>query len=380
MTEKLYYTNAYIKEFTATVTAVTPIENGYFTVLDKTAFFPEGGGQTGDTGVIGDARVTDVQEKGGVIYHITNIPLTVGESYICKIDFDLRFQKMQMHTAEHIVCGIIHNLYGFENVGFHLSDGIVTFDVSGYLGRRELDRVEELANRAVWDNLPVMIREYTHEELLGIKYRAKLDGEDGLRIVKIGELDTCACCAPHVNTTGEIGLIKLLDAQKHRGGTRIILVAGASALYDYRKKYESVKAISASLCAPQDEVSRAVAKSLNDIENINRERKSFEANMAKYIADIIPESEGNYVLFLPDFSPVAMRELANSLMGKTNSLIVLLSGIDGNYRFLIAQRDGDLSDTVKKAALALSGRGGGRGGMAEGSFLATKERILAYFA
>ncbi|MBQ1260939.1 MAG: hypothetical protein IIX96_02910 [Clostridia bacterium] len=379
MTDKLYYLNSYIKEFDATVLSIVKDGDNFGAVLDKTAFFPEGGGQTSDKGKIGDVDVLDVREVDGVIYHIINKALTVGESYHCVLDFEERLEKMQMHTAEHIVCGIIHTLYGFENVGFHLADGVVTFDVSGYLGRAELDRVEELANRAVWANLPISAAEYTPEELLGIKYRSKLDGDRGLRIVTIGDVDACACCAPHVKATGEVGAIKLLDFERHRSGTRIILVAGKAALFDYRAKYESVKKISAALCEPQQSVAEGVDKLLRGYGELERESKSFEAQIARFIGENIAPVSKTALYFVPDLSIAALRELANAAMAKTDGLIVALSGSERSYRYVIAQNSSDVSQTVKKANAALFGKGGGRGAMAQGSCFATEDEIRAYF-
>ena len=213
MTEKLYYKDSYIKNFSAEVLSVEKIDNGFDVVLDKTAFFPEEGGQSADTGTIGYAGVFDVFERDGVVHHLTDISPCIGNNE-CSVDFDARFEKMQCHTAEHILCGIIHRLFGFDNVGFHLGEDEVTFDVSGVLTREELDRVESLANNVVFENILVETFFPKSDELDEIEYRAKLDLTEGVRLVKIGDVDTCACCAPHVAYTGEIGLIKILDFMK----------------------------------------------------------------------------------------------------------------------------------------------------------------------
>ena len=153
-TEKLYYENAYVSDFYASVISVERVEGGFDVILDKTAFFPEEGGQSADEGYIAESCVIDVYEKDGIIHHITDTEPTLGEHW-CNIDFDSRFENMQCHTAEHILCGIIHSLYGFENVGFHLGEDEVTFDVDGVLDRSQLDKIEEMANEVVYSNAQV---------------------------------------------------------------------------------------------------------------------------------------------------------------------------------------------------------------------------------
>ncbi len=257
MTKKLYYTDPYIKEFDAIVISVAECDGGFDIVLDRSAFFPEEGGQGSDTGLIGNAKVTYVYEKEGILHHVADTrPHTATVN--CRLDFDTRFEKMQCHTAEHILCGIIHSRFGYENVGFHLGEDIVTFDVNGVLSAEEIEQVERLANEAVFANMPITAFFPEKEELADIQYRSKLDITEGVRLVKIGEVDICACCAPHVGSTAEIGVIKILDFMKHRGGTRIFMLAGRRALADYCAKQNTLKKISALLSAPQLECDRVL--------------------------------------------------------------------------------------------------------------------------
>ena len=235
MTERLYNKNAYLRAFSARVLSVSECMGGYLVETDATAFFPEGGGQGADRGTLGGFEVLDVQEREGRIFHLLGGAPNVGGVVSGEVDFALRFERMQCHTGEHIVSGILHRLYGAENVGFHLGD-IVTLDI---------DVVEDLANEAVFKNIPVEISYPAPEALASMTYRAKLDLTENVRIVTIGDVDACACCAPHVAYTGEIGLIKILEFEKHRGGTRIWMQAGARALRDYREKYRNIAAIGA---------------------------------------------------------------------------------------------------------------------------------------
>ena len=378
MTEKLYYKDAYIKDFRADVLSVTKVENGFDTVLDKTAFFPEEGGQSSDTGKIGDATVSYVYESDGVVHHITDIDLPIG-SYDCSIDFDARFEKMQCHTAEHVLCGIIHRLYGLDNVGFHLGEDEVTFDVNGVLDRPQLDMIEELANNAVFSNLPIETIFPTSEELSNIEYRAKLNITEGVRIVKIGDVDSCACCAPHVAKTGEIGLIKILDFMKHRGGTRIWIVAGKRALYDYRARYDNIKRISAMLCAPQLETADTLDAYMKDSESAKLSLKATRLKIAELEAEKVDATEGNSVFVLPDFTIPELIAFSNIANTKISGITVVLSGSDFDYKYVISSTYIDLRQMSKDINTALSGRGGGRPEMIQGSFNTSLDKIKEYF-
>lgn len=378
MTEKLYYKDAYISSFSANVVEVAPMESGYDVVLDKTAFFPEEGGQGCDTGYIGDGRVTHVYESGGIVHHIVDIPVSVGKIN-CKIDFRDRFEKMQCHTAEHILCGIIHRLFGFDNVGFHLGDDEVTFDVNGVLNRTQLDMVEDLANNAVFANVQIETNFPTADELTSLEYRAKLDITDGVRLVKIGDIDTCACCAPHVAFTGEIGVIKMLDFMKHRGGTRIWMVAGLRALADYRDRYTNVKRVSGMLSAPQSEIANTLEGCIKEAEQTRSALKMARLRIAELEAELIDTSDTSRVFLFKDFAIPELIAFSNLANKKVKGITVALSGVEGDYKYVISSQDTNLRELSKDINSALSGRGGGRPEMIQGSFSCTLDEIKSYF-
>ena len=221
MTERLYDVNSHMRDFTAKVLSCAGMNGKYELVLDKTAFFPGGGGQAPDSGKIGGARITDVFERGGDVVHIADAAVPEGQEVSCGIDWETRFRRMQNHSGEHIVSGIVHRLFGYDNVGFHMGDHTVTLDFSGELSPDDVQRIETLANLAVYQNLPVTTAFHTPDELSSLSYRSKLEFTGAVRLVTIPGVDCCACCAPHVEYTGEIGIIKILDAQRHRGGMRL---------------------------------------------------------------------------------------------------------------------------------------------------------------
>jgi len=379
MTEKLYYQDAYIKEFSATVISCEKTDRGYITVLDRTAFFPEEGGQSADTGFIGEARVKDAYEKELVIYHITDKPLEVGKVLECKLDFEDRFEKMQLHSAEHILCGIIHKLYGYENVGFHLGEDLVTFDIGGVMTRDQLDTVEQMANVAVYSNQKIETLFPSEKELSSYEYRSKLDLSENVRLVKIGDIDMCACCAPHVGYTGEIGTIKILDFMKHRGGTRITMTAGIRALFDYRVKYENILRISAALSVPQEETADGLSRYMTEVEALRSELKALKLKAAESLSDSYESTDNNAVVLLPELSSEEIRAFCNRYKERVGGYVVALSGEEENYKYIITKKDSELSSIVKDINKALLGRGGGRGEMVSGTFSTTLEKIKEYF-
>ena len=378
MTEKLYDKDSHLKEFTGTVLSCKKTGEKYAVTLNQTAFFPEGGGQQSDRGYIGDAYISDVQIKNGEILHFADKPLSVGQAYDCKLDFDFRFRNMQNHSGEHIISGIVHRLYGFNNVGFHLG-AEMTMDFDGELTRQQLDEIEDLANKAVYENLPVKAYYPTDEELKSLDYRSKLDLKENVRIVEIKGVDVCACCAPHVKATGEIGVIKILDFEKYKGGVRLIVKCGADALRDYREKYKNVLEISNLLSAKQFEVSAAVVR-------LNEQLSAEKAKTAALKKRLIAEKAAG---FEPDTDKTAVFEngldikelqlLADALCKKAGGIRGAFSGADGAFSFAICGEETALGDFFAEFKAAFNTRGGGRNGIRQGTVCADRAEIERLF-
>lgn len=380
MTEKLYYADAYIKEFEATVVSSYQDGGRAVVIIDRTAFFPEEGGQSADTGYIGDARVSDAQEKDGVIYHYTDKTLENGKKYSCKIDFADRFEKMQCHTAEHIISGAVKRLHGLDNVGFHLGKYEVTMDINGYLTREELDEIELIANRAVFDNVAVRAYFPSTDELSTLNYRSKLELTENVRIVDVEGYDLCACCAPHVSRTGEIGLIKILDFEKHRGGLRINIAAGYRALSDYRIKYKNVQKVSALFSEPQATVAEAAESFRASYEDLKAKLKYTRLARARLEAERIDKTDKSLVCYYPEMSMDELRELVNSAKARVGGILVALTGTDGDYKYIMTSDTVDLAPIYKSVNASLLGRGGGRDNMIQGSFATDLDTIKKYFS
>lgn len=378
-TEKLYYLDAYIKEFEADVLSCEKCDVGYDVVLDKTAFFPEEGGQYSDKGYIDGVYVFDVQEKDGIIHHYTKEPINVNKSAHCSINFEERFDKMQQHTAEHMISGFFHKLYGIENTGFHLGAVDVTLDTSAPVTKEQLAEVERLVNLAVFKNIKIETSFPDSTELKNLDYRSKLDLTENVRIVDIGDVDSCACCAPHVAYTGEIGIVKFVDAIKRKEGSRIRMLAGARA-YDYVAKITAeASAVSVMLSAPVTEISGEVENLLNSKKALESEKTAMGKEMAEAFASSVGTVEGNAVFYYPMLDTEAMRTFVNKCAPKVKGALVALSGEEGNYKYILYSETPDFNDIVKDANASLSGRGGGKAPMASGSYKASLLEIKKYF-
>ena len=380
ITIKLYDNDSYMTEFEAVVVSCEQEKKGYKIELDQTVFFPEEGGQCCDRGTLNGENVTYVELCGNTIYHYTDVSFEVGKNVHGKIDFELRYINMQNHSGEHVISGLSHNLYGCENVGFHLGDGYVTMDLDKPLTSEQLALIEKKANEIIYMNVPITAEYPDKEKLSEINYRAKLDLSENVRIVSIGDMDKCACCAPHVARTGEIGIIKILDAINYKGGMRLNILCGSLAVADYGERFKRNVEISNLLSAKQGEITEAVKKLLDDNIALKQSINAMCNTLSKSIVDSTPCSEGNICVFCDGLPAEYLRSVAPGLALKCNGVAVAFTGNDNEgYKYTIAVKDGDISPFVKEANQSLNGRGGGRGNIASGSFMTTREEIEKYF-
>ena len=379
MTEKLYYIDSHLRKFEAVVLACEETKKGWALTLDRTAFFPEGGGQMADTGFIGEAKVLDVHEKEGQILHYTDRAVAAGERVSCRIDWEQRYRRMQNHSGEHIVSGLVYREFGFDNVGFHMGPDCMTMDYSGELSWEQLKEIERLANEAVRADLPLKIWFPKEEELAALFYRSKLDLKENVRIVEIPGVDRCACCAPHVERTGEVGLVKLLTAERHRGGVRVTAVCGMDAWERVSRYQESVTQISGLLSVPRDRVAGAVERALETQEKQKERIASLSLELAQRLAESQESTEGNLTLFDSILDEVAQRELVNLLMEKAAVAAVFSGGEGEGWRYIIGSRRVDLRKNAKALNAGIQGRGGGSPAMIQGRAAADRESILAFF-
>ena len=409
VTEKLYDADAYCKAFTATVISCEEAEDRkglYAVVLNKTAFFPEGGGQYADTGTLqefkkdcetplaGAVSVRDVQvSEDGIITHYCDGAVTPWAQVTGLLDWEQRFERMQNHTGEHLVSGTVHRLFGFDNIGFHLGDRDVTCDFNGELSDEQLREVEKVVNRAVWENVEVFAEYPDPATLPDLDYRSKLELTEDVRLVTIPGYDVCACCAPHVARTGEVGVIKIVNSEKAHGGTRVHMICGPWALDDYNVKQTNIMRIVDLTSTPQEETADAVEALQAQNGHLTHELSVAQVQQADIALRFLKEPAGadasdNRVVFLPALETDAIRALANGGRDLCDGVFVALTsgekdlGPDGqpqSYRYIATSKGLPLSRLAKEFNASLNGRGGGRDEMVQGSFGAPLEDIVAFF-
>ena len=377
-TLKMYDIYSYIKEFFATVVSCEKKDGAYIVVLDQTAFAPEGGGQGADKGKIEDANVLDVQIIDNIVYHKVDKPLPVGRRVLCELDWDTRFLRMQNHSAEHLVSGIIHNLYGYNNVGFHLNDSLVTLDCDGPLTEEDVRKIELEANKAIYANKKINIRFPLADELVNYDYRSKLDITENVRLVEIEDYDLCACCAPHVASTGEIGIIKILSAIPYKKGTRMEMVAGLWAFNDYCNLHNSNKSIMNLLSAKRTEIAEIVDRVYGELNALKYENKKLSAELALAQMEKHTINDG-VCIFVKNASYDELRNCSNTLIDDFTYCYAFSNADGNNFIYTVASKDNLVREKVQELNKAFNGKGGGRDFFAQGKISAnSKEEILNY--
>ncbi len=380
MTTKLYNISAYDTRFTARVLAVREDARGFLICLDRTLFFPTAGGQDADTGTLGGMPVLDVTEEGDSLWHLLPAPLPIGDSVSGEIDWEARYRKMQWHTAEHLLSGAVFRLYGFHNSGFHLGDTEMTVDFDGALTWEELKEAERLANAYIRKNEAVTLLYPTKEEAERIAYRAKSE-YDELRLVKIGDSDTCACCAPHVARAGECGLLAITSFMRHKGGTRLTLLAGEAAYLRLSADRENALTISRLLSVPPDAAGEAVTQLHTENGKLRGAFGEQERLTAAHCLAAEKDTHGDILLFLPFASPRTLCDTAKKALARGNRVAAVLAPKEGDgYAVAILSNDLPLRELGARAFHTLGGRGGGSDTCIQGSFSAEKEEIRAFFA
>ncbi len=378
-TRKLYYEDAYKTEFTAKVVSA----NAGDIVLDRTAFFPEEGGQSADTGVLGGFRVADVKIKDGEIHHLLedrNASFEAGTEIYGRIDWQHRFSNMQQHSGEHIFSGLVHSTYGFDNVGFHLSDNEVTLDFNGVIGPDGIRDIERRANEIIFRNIPSEIRFLSGEEAKTAEYRSKINLDDEIRVVTYPGVDACACCAPHVALTGEIGCLKVVGLQNYKGGIRVSILCGMRAMEVFFHDRDILEKTANYLSNSTDEVYHLVVKARTELAETKAALAEAAKKLVQVRIDQIPAGDGNAVLFEESLDAGAMRSAVNSLVQKKNGFCGVFAGSDADgYRYVIGKQGGDARTINNELREKFGARGGGKPEMVQGSVTASRADIETLF-
>ena len=383
MTQKLYYDDAFLREFPATVLSCEAAGEVWKVVLDQTAFYPEGGGQPADHGVLRTSNrevpVTDVHEKDGAVVHTCSAPVEPGTVVTGVLDWARRFDHMQQHSGEHIISGVLCRLYHCDNVGFHLGAEAVTIDYNTDITWEQALEAERLANEAVWADREVEITYPSPEELAALDYRSKKELSGQVRIVEFPEADRCACCGTHVERAGQAGPVKVLSCQKFREGVRIELLCGARALRYLSGTYDQARAIGQRLSVKPLETLAAVERLEDELSAAKARIADLEQTAFAAIA-AGQAGRGDVVLFQSPMRPDSLRRLADAVGKSCGGLAAVFSGEGEKWSYALVRADGaDISPLVKELNQALQGRGGGRNGFAQGSVAAGREAIEEFF-
>ena len=377
-TVRLYYQDAHLREFSAHVISCEPEKDHWAVVLDQTAFYPEGGGQPGDTGTLDSVRVLDTHARGEEIVHDCDAPLSVGSAVQGTIDWARRFDYMQQHSGEHIVSGIIHRRFGYENVGFHMGADMVTIDFSGMLTMDDVREIEREANEAVWANLPIVVSWVDGEEKANAVYRSKKPISGVLRLVSIPAIDVCACCGTHVSMTGEIGLVKIFTCQKFHDGVRLEMLCGRKAYSYVNSILEQNKRISGLLSAKPQQTAQAAERMLDELAQVKYRAGALELRLIAQAAEALA-GKGDSLLFM-ELSADGLRQMADAGMHACGGVCAVFTGSDeAGWRYAIGHAGGDLRAFSKRMNDALRGRGGGKPEFVQGSVQASRAEIEAFW-
>ena len=374
----LYYRDPYCREFDAEVVRCTPGKKGFEVVLTDTAFYPEGGGQPADHGTLNDVKVTDVRERNDEIVHFTEEALPEGSTVHGVICWQRRFDHMQNHSGEHIVSGLIHKHFGYENVGFHMGPEETLIDFDGMLDEEQIRMIEHEANELIWRNIATKVYFPGAEELAATDYRSKKELHGTIRLVEFPDADLCACCGTHVERTGEIGLIKITDSEKHKNGTRLHLLCGMRALRDYGKKNEETWNTAHLLSAKPYEISAHVEKLLDENGRKQKQISVLTGEILNFRASQLPEHQKLLLDFETGLDTVRLREFANTLVESRDAeTAAVFCGQDQLWSYVIVSRRADLKAVSAELNRRLNGRGGGSRQMIQGTCTADRETITA---
>ncbi len=379
MMERLYEENPFLTAFDAVVESCVQGKKGYDIILNRTAFYPEGGGQPYDTGMLGGVKVLEVHTREGRVVHTCDGPLEEGSAVSGKIDWARRFDLMQQHSGEHMVSGMAHDKWGCENVGFHLGAEAVTIDLSLPLTPEQLRELEADVNRYIWEDHPIEITYPSHEELASIPYRSKKELTGQVRIVTFPGADCCACCGTHVSSSGQVGLVKFLSAEKFREGVRVQLLCGGRALRHLNAVWEQNAKISHLLSAKVLDTAPAVERLLEEHNDLKARRAALEDAAFARLAEEY-RGAGDVLLFQEGLTPDGLRRLCDAVLHTCSGRCACFSGSEAEgYKYAMGQAGGDLRKLTKEMNQALNGRGGGKPDFVQGSLRASQAEIRAFF-
>lgn len=369
MTIKLYDTYPYESEFQATVLSCQQHSQGFDIVLDQTLFFPEEGGQNCDQGTINGIKVKDVQIIDGIIHHY--LDEAIKGKVTGKIDFGYRYSMMQNHSGEHILSGLVHQHYGYNNVGFHLGDHEITTDYDGFLDDDQLKDLEQKANDIIFQNKKIQC--FYPQNVDNFNYRCKKKISEDIRLVEIEDVDLCACCAPHVKSTIEVGLLKIIKAIRYKKGIRIYFLCGKRAVKDYMIKHENSEHISQCLSAPIYRIDEYVDRLLLENQQLKQQLTALKRQMIDQLCQGLSMQEYQ-IVFTENLDRSLQQYYVNLLLKQSQKMAGVFVKEQQGYRFMMAS-SADARIYLQELTQHFEIKGGGKQDMVQGRIFATKDEI-----
>ena len=378
---ELFYRDEYAREFDAEVISCQKGKKGYEVALSDTAFYPEGGGQPADRGTLGQVNVLDVKRRNGEILHITDAPLEPGMTVHGVLDWERRFDHMQQHSGEHILSGVVHAQFGYDNVGFHMNDEVVTVDFNGPITWEEAMELEDKVNAYIWTDAESRELYPSEEELKAMDYRSKIELKGKVRLVEYPGADLCACCGTHVAHTGEIGLMKILSVSRHKDGVRMEMLFGGRAMKDYDRKHLLNTEFSCRLSSKPYETGEALQRVLDEMNAMKFRMQAMNERYYAMRATSIPVGEPVIFFNEPGMSMVEIRKFCDYLIstGKVKTAMIISPKDKESVNYVMGSADLNMRDVGKLLNEELHGRGGGRPEMVQGSFQAEAEAVEQAF-
>ena len=378
---ELFYRDEYAREFDADVISCQKGKKGYEVALSDTAFYPEGGGQPADRGTLGQVNVLDVKRRNGEILHITDAPLEPGMTVHGVLDWERRFDHMQQHSGEHILSGVVHAQFGYDNVGFHMNDEVVTVDFNGPITWEEAMELEDKVNAYIWTDAESRELYPSEEELKAMDYRSKIELKGKVRLVEYPGADLCACCGTHVAHTGEIGLMKILSVSRHKDGVRMEMLFGGRAMKDYDRKHLLNTEFSCRLSSKPYETGEALQRVLDEMNAMKFRMQAMNERYYAMRATSIPVGEPVIFFNEPGMSMVEIRKFCDYLIstGKVKTAMIISPKDKESVNYVMGSADLNMRDVGKLLNEELHGRGGGRPEMVQGSFQAEAEAVEQAF-
>ncbi len=369
--EKIYENDSFLFECDVKVVSCDKDNDQYIVQLDRTPFFPTGGGQPCDLGTIGEVNVTDVLESGEDVIHICDAPLKAGKTYLAQVDSERRWDFMQQHIGEHILSFGFWKLFEFNNVGFHLNEEFATLDLDGIPTAEQIREAEEFANKIVTDDAPIKVYHCTREELNKKPFR-KASEKSGYnpRIVEVVGSDICTCCGTPLKSSGQVGMIKIFKTEKLRGGLRIYFYCGKRTYKDVTAKSDLIKELCDSFSCDMGRLTDSIKGLREEISSLKAELKiRADLLMGMKASELIKSGENPIITCQDKTTPKEAKTLLNILIEKEEITAVVVYNDGNRVGYLVGcgkASNGDCKNICELLNCVLNGKGGGNKTFAQG--------------